>query len=72
MGIAFGRPSLLLFGSTCPYLDTTRPNARVLYHRMDCSPCKRKPTCDGAFTCMKSIEVDEVLTAARELLGPAT
>ena len=72
MGIAFGRPSLLLFGSTCPYLDTMHPKARVLYHRMDCSPCKRKPTCDGAFTCMKSIEVDEVLTAARELLGPAT
>jgi len=72
MGIAFGRPSLLLFGSTCPYLDTTRPNARVLYHRMDCSPCKRKPTCHGAFTCMKSIEVEEVLAAARELLGRAT
>ena len=71
MGIAFGRPSLLLFGSTCPYLDTTRPSARVLYHRMDCSPCKRKPTCDGAFTCMKSIEVDEVLAAASELLGRA-
>lgn len=69
MGIAFGRPSLLLFGSTCPYLDTTSPNARVLYHRMDCSPCKRKPTCHGAYTCMKSIEVNEVLAASRELLG---
>jgi heptosyltransferase-1 len=69
MGIAFGRPSLLLFGSTCPYLDTTRANARVLYHRMDCSPCKRNPTCDGAFTCMKSIEVDEILASARDLLG---
>lgn len=68
MGIAFARPSLMLFGSTCPYLDTTRDNARVLYHRMDCSPCKRKPTCDGAFTCMHAIDVDEVLAAARELL----
>lgn len=68
MGIAFGRPSLLLFGSTCPYLDTTRANARVLYHRMDCSPCRRRPTCNGAFHCMKSIEVDEILTAARDLL----
>jgi len=69
MGIAFGRPSLLLFGSTCPYLDTARANARVLYHRMDCSPCKRNPTCEGAFTCMRSIEVDEVLAAAASLLG---
>ena len=67
MGIAFGRPSLLLFGSTCPYLDTTCANARVLYHRLDCSPCKRRPTCNGAFTCMQSIAVDEVLNAARDL-----
>jgi len=70
MGLAFGRLSLLLFGSTRPYLDTTRANARVLYHRLNCSPCKRRPTCDGAFTCMRSIEVDEVLNAARDLLGP--
>jgi len=69
MGIAFGRPSLLLFGSTCPYLGTTRANARVLYHCLDCSPCKRRPTCNGAFTCMQSIAVDEVLDAAKNLLG---
>jgi heptosyltransferase-1 len=69
MGIAFGRPSLLLFGSTCPYLDTARANARVLYHRMPCSPCRRKPTCDGAFTCMRAIEVDEIMDNARALLG---
>ena len=69
MGIAFGTPSLLLFGSTRPYLDTTRANARVLYHPLPCSPCKRRPTCDGAFTCMREIEVAEVLAAARDLVG---
>jgi len=69
MGIAFARPSLLLFGSTCPYRNTTRDNARVLYHRLPCSPCKRRPTCNGAFTCMRLIEVDEVLTAARAVLA---
>jgi heptosyltransferase-1 len=71
MGIAFGTPSLLLFGSTRPYLDTTRANARVLYHPLPCSPCKRRPTCGGAFTCMREIQVGEVLTAARELIGRA-
>ncbi len=71
MGIAFGTPSLLLFGSTCPYLDTTRANARVLYHKLDCSPCKRRPTCDGAFTCMRLITTDEILDAARGVLGVA-
>jgi heptosyltransferase-1 len=71
MGIAFGTPSLLLFGSTCPYLDPTRANARVLYHKLDCSPCKRRPTCDGAFTCMRLITIDEILDAARDVLGAA-
>jgi heptosyltransferase-1 len=72
MGIAFGRPSLLLFGSTRPYLETTRPDARVLYHALPCSPCRRRPTCNGDFTCMKAIGPGEVLAAAREILGPAS
>jgi heptosyltransferase-1 len=72
MGIAFGRPSLLLFGSTRPYLDTTRANARVIYQPLDCSPCKRRPTCGGDFTCMRLIEVCTLIEAARDLLsGPA-
>ncbi len=69
MGIAFQRPTLLLFGSTCPYLDSTRADARVLYHRLTCSPCRRHPTCDGAFTCMRLIDVDEVMEAVRTLPG---
>ena len=68
MGIAFDTPSLLLFGSTCPYLDTTRPSARVLYHRLECSPCRRHPTCGGAFTCMAKIDVDHIIKHARVLL----
>ena len=68
MGIAFGRPSLLLFGSTCPYLKTGRDTARVLYHPRPCSPCKRRPTCQGAFDCMRDLGVAEVLAAARGLL----
>ena len=68
MGIAFKRPSICLFGSTCPYLDTTHDNAVVLYHKLDCSPCKRRPTCNGRFDCMRAIPVNEVLDQARLLL----
>lgn len=71
MGIAFRRPTLLLFGSTCPYLDTTRPEARVIYRRRDCSPCRRRPTCGGAFHCMRDIGVDVVLDALLALPGIA-
>lgn len=69
MGIAFDVPTVALFGSTRPYLDTTRANARVLYHRLDCSPCRRHPTCGGAYTCMRLIEVKEVANTLALLLG---
>ncbi len=69
MGIAFAVPTIAIFGSTCPYLDTGRDNTRILYKALDCSPCRRRPTCDGAFTCLREIGVDEVLNNARELLA---
>jgi heptosyltransferase I len=69
MGIAMNRPTLSLFGSTRPYLDTTHDNARVIYHPRDCSPCRRNPTCQGAFYCMVDITVEEVMARAADLPG---
>jgi len=51
--IGVGRPTVALFGSTHPYLASDQPQARVLWSSMDCAPCRRHPTCDGAFTCMR-------------------
>jgi len=72
MGIALRRPTLLLFGATCPYTDTTRADARVLYHARACAPCRRRPTCDGRFDCMRDIGTEEVLAALRQLPGLRT
>ena len=60
MGIAFNRPTIMLFGSTRPYTNPTRDNARVLFHDMACAPCGLEPTCDGAYTCMKELDVQLV------------
>ncbi|MBK1648821.1 glycosyltransferase family 9 protein [Rhabdochromatium marinum] len=68
MGIAARIPTLLLFGSTRPYLETGHANARVLYHARDCSPCRRHPSCAGRFDCMRDIDIDQVLTAAGDLV----
>ncbi len=68
MGPAFARPTIALFGSTCPYLRSSRSNTRVIYRKLDCSPCKRNPTCEGAYHCMREISVQDVCTAAHELL----
>ena len=66
LGTAFNRPTIALFGSTCPYLQTSNPRCRVLYHALPCSPCRRSPTCGGDFTCMKLLDTDHVMNAANE------
>jgi len=71
MGTAFEIPTIALFGSTCPYLETDSNKTRVIYRNLECSPCRRKPTCDGDYTCMKLITADEVIDTARELLPKA-
>lgn len=68
MGIAFNVPTLALFGSTCPYTDTTRANAHVLYHRRPCSPCRRNPSCEGRFDCMTDITIDEIMDEAVQVV----
>ena len=67
MGIAENKPTLALFGSTLPYSNTRHENAKVLYHKMDCSPCRRNPTCKGRFDCMRAISSEEVYLAWVEL-----
>jgi heptosyltransferase-1 len=62
MGIAFGVPTVALFGSTCPYTNTGRSNARVIWLNLPCSPCKRNPTCGGVFTCMRDITPQRVIS----------
>jgi heptosyltransferase-1 len=61
MGIAFAKPTVAIFGSTCPYSVTGRDNARVIWLELSCSPCGRRPTCGGAWTCLRDISPERVL-----------
>jgi heptosyltransferase-1 len=69
LSISFGTPTVALFGSTTPYLDPPNPLTRIVYHPLECSPCETRPTCDGAFTCMRMIAVDEVRSALAGAMG---
>ncbi len=68
LGIAMKTPTLALFGPTRPYLDVGKARARILYDAIECSPCHRRPTCNGEFTCMRLHTVDRVLGEATRLL----
>ncbi len=69
IGVATRRPTIALFGSTCPYRDGGEAPLRVLYDDLPCAPCRRRPTCNGAYTCMSGLEPARVAAAADELLG---
>ncbi|HET8871796.1 MAG TPA: glycosyltransferase family 9 protein, partial [Aquabacterium sp.] len=70
MGTALRLPTVALFGSTRPYLSSGTPTTQVMYDALPCSPCRRRPTCDGRFDCMKQLTVNRVLTQANLLLPP--
>lgn len=69
LAVAVGTPVVALFGSTNP--DRTGPYGRrntVLNMRLPCSPCYRKPTCDGRVDCMQAITPEAVCGAVEEKL----
>jgi heptosyltransferase I len=64
-----GTPVVALFGPTNP-LRTGPYGDRnvVIWKKLPCSPCYRKPTCDGRVDCMVEISADDVLSAIDDML----
>lgn len=71
MGTALGVPTVGLFGSTRPYLDAGTADTAILYEPLDCSPCRRHPTCGGAYHCMRHWTVELVMAQVRRQLQRA-
>lgn len=63
-GTALRIPTVALFGSTRPYLRTDSPATVILYDALSCSPCRKNPTCEGRFDCMRQLDEDRVLRTA--------
>lgn len=63
MAHAYGRPTVLIFGSHTPYTIPPGPEATILHSGRPCSPCRGKLVCDGRIDCMDDIAVAEVLAA---------
>jgi heptosyltransferase I len=69
IGVAVRRPTVALFGSTCPYTQGADAPLAVLYNGLPCAPCKRHPSCDGAYTCMTQLSPERVFRTAQRLVG---
>ncbi|MDO8684360.1 MAG: glycosyltransferase family 9 protein [Armatimonadota bacterium] len=72
MAVSLDVPTVAIFGPanpsrTGPYTD----NCVVLWQKLPCSPCRRKPTCSFR-ECIDATSVDMVYDATRQLLSNPT
>lgn len=68
LGLALGRPTLALFGSTRPYSQMREPHSQLLFLPLACAPCGRHPTCGEQWTCLAQLEPMAVFAKLNTML----
>jgi heptosyltransferase I len=70
LAVGLGLPVIALYGADAPqWTGPYGPRHRVHYKKLPCSPCYKKPTCQGRYDCLEAIGVDEVLDSVQEQLA---
>lgn len=63
VGYAMRTPTIILYGPTSSQKWRDANGVTIIEHELPCRPCYRHPACDGEFTCMKRITVEDVKNA---------
>jgi heptosyltransferase II len=65
---ALGIPTVAIFGSTNPIrTGPSKTNSRVIWHRLECSPCLARTCRFGHYNCLREVEPKEALEALSSL-----
>ena len=68
VAMALGVPALGIFGGVDPtYRVHAMQAARTMVSPVNCRPCNKKETCNGAFKCLSDIGVDDVCKSLETL-----
>jgi heptosyltransferase-2 len=68
---ALGIPTVAIFGSTNPSrTGPLGPNTRVIYHKLECSPCLARTCRFGHYNCLTQIEPAELADAILTMRAP--
>ena len=71
LAVALGLPVVGLYGPDDPRFTGPYGVAhRVHYKELPCSPCYKKPTCQGRYDCLEAIAPREVLGSIEAILQP--
>lgn len=69
LAAALGVPTVGLLGPAPPEITgSSDPSSRILYHRLDCSPCLQDKCVRPTDACMHRISADEVVRKVEDLL----
>ncbi|HEX4871817.1 MAG TPA: glycosyltransferase family 9 protein [Nevskiaceae bacterium] len=69
IAVACDRPTVAIFGSTLPYRSGGRAPLAVEWLGLPCSPCKRRPTCGGAYPCLVELGPARIEATLNRLLA---
>ncbi len=67
MSISLQKPTVALFGNTCPYLDPVNENAKVIWENMFCKSCKDMSNQNKEYTCLNGIYPDLVISTISKI-----